>query len=550
MRKVILIGGALLLVGAATGWLIARPAYHRYQERHWVRAANLFLNTGDYRAAELSASRALKRNPRNVEACRVKTRVAEVSHAPELLAWRRRLAELEPTADNKLALASCALRQEPPPFPLASEVLDQLRSTASGRADFHMVAAERDLRLRNTQQAEEHLQAAARLDPTNQLYRMNLAVLRLESPDPAIAREAQATLERLVTDPSVALNALRSLVANAASRNDPKTALRWSSQLLRLTNAAFSDQIQHLSLLQNANSQDFERQLAATKVAAQSAPVRIAELAAWMNGHGRAAEAAAWITSLPSARASEPPVAIPLSQAYLLQNDGGALLKNLRKQDWADQEHLRFAMLAWASQAEGDETMKVSYWKRALQAASAPECVPVLVNAAQGWGWTTEAEQLLWLTARTYPSLDWPLHTLEQAYYRAGDTRGLLRVYAAILQRHPDDPVAKNDVAAVSLLLKTNVVRAHALARESYQQSPTNPLTAATYAFSLYLQGKAGEGLQILAPFAEEQRRRPAMAATYALLLKAAGAEDQAKTYKLLAERGPLLPEERRMLGD
>ena len=172
----------------------------------------------------------------------------------------------------------------------------------------------------------------------------------------------------------------------------------------------------------------------------------------------------------------------------------------------------------------------------------------LLINTAQTWGWTNEAQQTLWQTAEKFPSDKWPLEVLERGYFRAGDTKGLFRVYSAKLERQPKDLVAKNDLAAVSLLLKTNLTRARAFALDAYTLSPTNTLTAATYAFSLYQQGKAKEGLEVLRKFDENQLQQPSMALVYTLLLSAVGETEQAKTFRTFAEKGPL-PEERVLLN-
>jgi cytochrome c-type biogenesis protein CcmH/NrfG len=50
-------------------------------------------------------------------------------------------------------------------------------------------------------------------------------------------------------------------------------------------------------------------------------------------------------------------------------------------------------------------------------------------------------------------------------------------------------------------LLNSNPDQAYRAAREVYEQEPKNPDYAATYAFSLYLQGDVKKALQALAGF-------------------------------------------------
>src|SRR5437899_1571896 len=91
-------------------WFIARPAYRRHQQTRAIAQAKKFIAEKDFRNASLSARRALAINPANLEACRIMALLAEIAGAPEALAWCQRIAELSPTVENKLALASMALR--------------------------------------------------------------------------------------------------------------------------------------------------------------------------------------------------------------------------------------------------------------------------------------------------------------------------------------------------------------------------------------------------------------------------------------------------------
>ena len=127
MKKVI-IAGALLVFGLAGLWFYARPAYKHHRETRALEQAKSFLSKGDYRSASLSARQALQVNPRSVEACRMLAEVAERSRSPYALDLRRRIVELAPTVQNKLMLAATALRSENPPYPLATQTLDELKT--------------------------------------------------------------------------------------------------------------------------------------------------------------------------------------------------------------------------------------------------------------------------------------------------------------------------------------------------------------------------------------------------------------------------------------
>src|SRR5262245_42285741 len=118
-RPLLVVSCAVLLLIVTGFWIIGRPAYRRSQESRALRQAVNFLQQGDLRYASLSARRALTINPRNLEACEVMAKLAELGSSPQMLDWRRRIVELSPTLENRLSLAATALRVEASPYALA-----------------------------------------------------------------------------------------------------------------------------------------------------------------------------------------------------------------------------------------------------------------------------------------------------------------------------------------------------------------------------------------------------------------------------------------------
>jgi len=125
MKKAIL-AGVVLVVGLLGLWFYGRPAYRHYRETRSAQQAVSLMAKGDYRNASLSARQALQRNPRNLDACRVSAELADLSHSPLALDWRRRIAEVEPTFENRLMLARTALRVQESPYALAAQPLEEL----------------------------------------------------------------------------------------------------------------------------------------------------------------------------------------------------------------------------------------------------------------------------------------------------------------------------------------------------------------------------------------------------------------------------------------
>ena len=117
----------VLLIGGAGIWW-GRPAYRHWKERRLVAQAQAFLAKGDFANGSLCARQVLSLNPSNLVACQLMAGLAEKAGSPALLDWRRRIAEVSPTPENRLSLAATALRLQRPPYSLTTQILDDLRA--------------------------------------------------------------------------------------------------------------------------------------------------------------------------------------------------------------------------------------------------------------------------------------------------------------------------------------------------------------------------------------------------------------------------------------
>src|SRR5207245_2194262 len=146
-----------------------------------MKLAQVALAKGDDRSAFLELRVALAINSSNLAGTRLMADLFDRGQSPAALGWRRRVSELEPSLGNRILFAACALRYEKPPFPIAAQALEDMRPSAETNTGYHLVASQLALKLNRLGEAETHLQSAARLEPTNRLYQLNLATLRLQS---------------------------------------------------------------------------------------------------------------------------------------------------------------------------------------------------------------------------------------------------------------------------------------------------------------------------------------------------------------------------------
>ena len=81
------------------------------------------------------------------------------------------------------------------------------------------------------------------------------------------------------------------------------------------------------------------------------------------------------------------------------------------------------------------------------------------------------------------------------------------------------------------MLLDAKELKPNDLAREVYQQVPTNSSFAATYAFSLYQQKKSAEALKVMRQLKPQELDIPSIAGYYGVILKATGDGANARIY-------------------
>lgn len=546
-RKLWIIGGtALLSALVAVTWL-GRPAYYRHKETRSLKQAREFRAKGDYRSAVLSVRNALTVNPTSLEATRLMAELSDEAGSSLALGWRKRLAELDPTLDHKILAAVCALRFEKPPHPVAAQILEEVRPLAETNVSYHLAASELALKLNRLDDAARHLAAAAGLQPTNRIHQLNLATLRLRSTNSSLVDDARRELAVFITDPDLGPHALRSLTADNLVRQQPAEAVTLSRRLLSLPQATFDDRLQHLTVLRAAGSSELSEWVVRLEIEAATNVVKTTRLVSWLNANDSAREAIHWLATLPQPVRDTPPLPFVEADAYIALRDWEGLENRLNSQRWKDQEFLRLALLSRAWREQRRNEVADALWRRAVEAAGGRNEM-ILAQMAANWGWQDETENLLWAAVKRSRSDTWALRSLLQRYSARNDTAGVYRVYQALLERQPSSPELQNNLAMLGLLLGRDLPRAVELARQVYEADQTNAIPVSTYAFALHLQGKTAEGIRLLQSLPETQLQRPNIALYYGILLAAAGHRDQAHPFLAVAEKGSMLPEERRLL--
>jgi len=436
---------------------------------------------------------------------------------------------------------------------MAKQVLDQVDAAGRSTAEYNQAMAIWAVQAKQFGIAERHLAEVLRLQPTNELARLNLATIRLQSPRPEAHAEALATMEQLRQIPKFHLPALRALLADAKGNKQSVQVLSLARELREASPVDYRDQLPYLDALHQSRHPDFAAQLAQLQAKAEAHPQNIFLLVEWMNARGMAAQALEWRERLAPEMRQRRPIPIAIAESYRQLTNWSGLKTLVANANWREFDCVRLANLALALDEHNDTRESRLAWQRAVETAREnPRQIALLARLVEGWGWSTQAEQLWWSLANgksdQYPALK----SLYRLYNTKHDTRQLLRVSSRIYQLNRTDLVAKNNLALFSLLLHQEIYpSAHQLALENYQTSTNTLAFLTTYAFSLHDQKRTAEGVRLLDTLTEEQLQDPSVAAYYGLLLAANQQPAKARKYLERADQAPqLLPEEQALVRE
>lgn len=550
MRKlfIILICSAVVLFGGYAGY----RGYRVWKNKHLMSLGHGFLAKSDGRNAALAVQEVLHSDPNNLDATRVMAELAEAARSPSALLWRSRVVDLNPHSfQDRLALAQTALALRE--YATATNALQGVDAADQQTAAYHNIAGAVAAAVNKPAEAEAHFLEASRLDPLNPAPQLNLAVVRLHGTNAADLAKARTILQFLVsssTNAALRSQALRELTVDAMRHTNEATALALCEQLTKETNSSFADRILRLEVLQETHNTNFKSALANFQREAASDPGKIYELANWEMAKISPRDTVAWLRSLSSTTQTNQPVALLVAEGYDASKDWRGLQAWLEKKHWAELEFIRHALMSRAlSQQELPDAAKTE-WEQALNSANGQkQSLVMLLKLAAQWNRVNDAEDLLWTIVNRYPQEKWATQALTQTLFAGGQTRSLMELFSQELKSSPSDITAKNNLALVALLLGAKEFKPNDLAREAYQQAPTNSYFAATYAYSLYAQGKKAEALKVMQQIKPQDLERPATAGYYGIILKAAGDNAKAAIYLEKASKGALLPEERKLFA-
>ena len=550
-----------LYVGAATIALLlivlfgtyGSKFYSGWRESRLLKHASALLDNKDYTGANQLARQVLELNRDSLPAFVILADSTEKQNSEETVAWRAQIARLQPTnIDSQLNLASAALRFGQ--IDLVRKTLERIRPKAEDRAAFHVVAGWLARAEGNLSEQEQQFEIAVRKDPKNDLYQFNLAAIQIRSQDPEKSALARSNLERLIQISGFRSGSLRALLNDAVDRKDFDAADRFAQQLQMSPEVTFSDYLLCLNFYRKLDAKKFDVLLEKVKPVAAKNSNDLGLLMDWMNENGLASAVINWMDKLPAETTDHPPPAVAIAAAFAELKNWSRLRRWTRSESWNGEDYLRLGYQAFAAhqlrQSSSDAEFE-TLWRAAVHAAAdQPDNELKLARLASKWNLAIESEELWLRLSRNSASRREALDALYKLYRASNDLRKLYDVLQRLHETSPNEIGISCNLARLGLNIEQNTKQAQDLAKQAYDRVPDDVTCAVTYAFSLYVQGRTPEGLDIIRKLPPDSMHDPHNAVYAAVLLLDMNQTDAAKEYIQAAKRGPLFAEEKRLLAD
>lgn len=544
---------AAVVAVLAVACLFAAPGvkrrYARWSAgRHVQRAAESFAN-GDFTHAVLDARSALDISPLNVEATRIIAKSLDATGAPAAVMWRRKLESILPgDPENITALAKAALRDGD--RATAEQFIAIVKPSDRNTAAYHDVAARLAIVDRDATEAEAHWKEAARLDPKEERYKVNLAVLQINFAGGGARREALDALQEISAESESGRAARRALLADAMARGDVARAREVATALASGSDAAFHDRLIRLSMLRALNDPEATPLLLQLKEAAVSNPEELYQMLMWLNEHDLALMVLEWVAQWPREMIARPPVSISVADARERSLDWEGIEDTLYAATWGEYEHLRLAYRTRALDHLSEPEKAKDAWDAALLAAGRrAKSLDSLAKLAAAWGWEQRAEDALWKISATELCPRWVLEKLWGCALKRTSTQQLHRLSRLMVNADPKGIESRNDAIFLGLLLRSPESELHEQAEALQKEAPENPNVIATYGLSLYQRAHADEAVALMQTLTPEQLRVPGTARYYGIFLSATTKRAEAEEFLGLGEGGFVLPEEVALIG-
>ena len=524
----------------------------RWNAGRQVRNAAEFIARKDYPSAILEARGALDADPMNPAATEVVAQMMEETGSAAVAAkWRNRFESIQP-GDKKNILAWTSDLVKAGDAAGAGHILAMLQPVPKDDAGYHAVAASLAMAKRDTAGAERHWNEAARIEPQEDDYRLQLAALRLGSRNGATHDAAVAALEEFSRKPAKRPEALRALLGDATNYSDWDRAGKFADALVAEPGATFQDRLTRLATLRAMKSDDATAYLFELRDGALSTPGDLYLLCMWMNQRRLALLVSDWSRTLPPDVTGSPPVCVAIADAYVRGLEWRRLREFLGGRRWGEWDYMRRAFLARALERLNEADNSAREWNDGISAARShgdPHLrLEKMAHLAIAWGWEQRAMDVMWPLTNSPDCPRWVLDALWKQSLARSDTVQLQKLAALLVQADSRSIAFRNNHAFFSLLVHSEDGNPHRQAERLFGENPGNADVAITWGLSLYERGRVAEAAAVTGGLTPAQLRQPQAALYHAIFLTAGGENAKAAEFLTIARGRQMYPEEKTLL--
>ncbi len=540
---------AACLAGLAGALLSIRPALKAFQE--W-QAGNLLSQAGELARQQLfseAISRldmALKLDPASTDALRLLATIYTRFELPYALpVWQRLIALPGHTEKDVHTYTDLALRLQR--YDIAETELSKLLAHPKISAETRMQACEFFFRQGDFPRALQFAQQLRENDPTNRLFQLRVAEIRLGLPT---ANEQRKGTEALRSMGALDIGEVRSLLRTLSSSDElpgPEVKSLLSSLALP-PSAEPEDYFLRADAVLRLSPEERSATVAAALARFQDGtPAERAALAAWLNKIGDSNKVLQIIH--PGDLPTQPAVAVAYLEA-LARSERWKQMEETLAADLPLETWHAAALKATAAEHRGQVAFAREQWRRAFEDVSgSPGKERALGELALRMGSPDRAVQAFNdLTGdRLTRLLGYRL--LAGVYEKARDSRRLRLILREWSSNVSDDPVPENAFCYLSGLLSTDVELAYQRAKRLQERLPRRLTYRTTLALLQLRRGEPGAALELFDRTRLDVRTMsPQSRLIYAAVLNANGREAQARAVvegldasKLLHEEGEIL---------
>jgi tetratricopeptide (TPR) repeat protein len=530
----------LLVVGS---YYIAWPGFREWRQNRSLVEAEGYEQTGDHRRALLILEQTVQLYPFNWEARRRLANFLErAGQRQGLEAWKEIVRSNPGETKNLLGLAGAALRFGEPAT--ARQALAQVPRADRATIEYCRLAAGVAVVTQDGAALEAALAEWSRLQPADLRVQLNLAIARLQSPDPARAEAGRAALITLARSEPVRLRAVVEILNDMGRRWPRPSAERAAAfqQVARILTPAQGPSLEPPEL-----SDPVERLVTLAMHQPDPPPEDVGAFLSWLILNGRAAAGFAWRETLPAGTRDSPLVIVAASEAAL------------RTADWT---HLRQLLLAgaWgrvpAPVVEGAFAVRElrrptppgpesARWAEVIESGeSSLPALKMLLRLSEAWQWPEGKRQVLTAITRTFAGEPWAWRQLISIALAQGDSEQLWQIYQRWSRAVPGDTTVQIETAIMGLLLEKRGAPTAAITAGYVRLRPADPGAVVAHALALWRERQLAEAVPLLAALAPEVFTETRYALAYGLILSAAGQARESEPMLTRASAERLLPDE------